>query len=81
MGSSSSGDSRKRPLLTPAATCAGTSAQVLDEADKIRSEFKEQPQHLDHMVQLIKDLYLDFCKYVSLPGGVILHACARATNG
>ncbi|KXZ55148.1 hypothetical protein GPECTOR_3g298 [Gonium pectorale] len=35
---------------------------VLDRADKIRQEYKEQPQHLDHLVALIKDLYLDFCK-------------------
>eukprot|EP00198_Chlamydomonas_reinhardtii_P000372 XP_001689707.1 bardet-biedl syndrome 7 protein [Chlamydomonas reinhardtii] len=35
---------------------------VLDRADKIRQEYKEQPQHLDHLVALIKDLYLDYCK-------------------
>lgn len=35
---------------------------VLDNADKIKQEFKEQPQHLDHLCALIKDLYLDFCK-------------------
>jgi hypothetical protein len=23
---------------------------------------QEQPQHLDHLVALMKDLYLDFCK-------------------
>lgn len=36
--------------------------QVLDRADKIQQEYKEQPQHLDHLIALIKDLYLDFCK-------------------
>ncbi|GLC59925.1 hypothetical protein PLESTB_001554700 [Pleodorina starrii] len=35
---------------------------ILERADKIRQEYKEQPQHLDHLVALIKDLYLDFCK-------------------
>ncbi|GIL85198.1 hypothetical protein Vretimale_10813 [Volvox reticuliferus] len=35
---------------------------VLERADKIRQEYKEQPQHLDHLIALIKDLYLDFCK-------------------
>ncbi|GAX76228.1 hypothetical protein CEUSTIGMA_g3672.t1 [Chlamydomonas eustigma] len=35
---------------------------LLDHADEIKKAYKEQPQHLDHIAALIKDLYLDFCR-------------------
>lgn len=38
--------------------------QLLTDADKVRQQYKEQPQHLDHLMALIKDLYM-----VSWQGG------------
>lgn len=40
--------------------------QILDQADEIRVAYKEHPQHLHHLVQLIKDLYHDFCKLTGI---------------
>lgn len=31
---------------------------ILDSAESITSEHRDAPQHLDHLVALIKDLYL-----------------------
>ena len=39
---------------------------ILDQAETIRTQFKEQPQHLDHLTALIRDLYLDFCKLTGI---------------
>lgn len=35
---------------------------ILEQAESIRTQFKEQPQHLDHLQALIKDLYFDWCR-------------------
>jgi len=40
--------------------------KLLDQADKIKADYKEQPQHLDHITALIKDLYLDFCRLTGI---------------
>ena len=42
---------------------------LLDEADDIKAAYREQPQHLDHITALIKDLYLDFCRWGRGGGG------------
>mmetsp|Transcript_18765 Transcript_18765/g.40356 ORF Transcript_18765/g.40356 Transcript_18765/m.40356 type:complete len:735 (+) Transcript_18765:308-2512(+) len=39
---------------------------ILDDAEGIRTAYKEQPQHLDHLTALIKDLYLDFCRLTGI---------------
>lgn len=31
---------------------------ILESAESITSDYKDAPQHLDHLVALIKDLYL-----------------------
>ena len=36
--------------------------EMLDQSEAIRTQYKEQPQHLDHLISLIKDLYVDFCR-------------------
>ena len=40
--------------------------KLLDQADRIKADYKEQPQHLDHIMALIKDLYLDFCRLTGI---------------
>ncbi|GFH06076.1 Bardet-Biedl syndrome 7 protein [Haematococcus lacustris] len=42
-------------------------SQILERAQAIRTEYKEQPQHLDHLTSLIKHLYQDFCKLAGIP--------------
>ncbi|KAL6757581.1 bardet-biedl syndrome 7 protein [Haematococcus lacustris] len=42
-------------------------SQILERAQAIRTEYKEQPQHLDHLTSLIKNLYQDFCKLAGIP--------------
>ncbi|MEW5302522.1 MAG: hypothetical protein WDW36_005300 [Sanguina aurantia] len=39
---------------------------ILDSAESITSEHRDAPQHLDHLVALIKDLYLDSCKLTGI---------------
>lgn len=40
--------------------------EMLDQADLIKAQYKEQPEHLDHLISLIKDLYLDFCRLTGI---------------
>ncbi|KAG1679963.1 hypothetical protein FOA52_007027 [Chlamydomonas sp. UWO 241] len=40
--------------------------QILGRAEEIKKAYQEQPQHLDHLVQLIRDLYLDYCKMTGI---------------
>jgi len=40
--------------------------KILNDSEAIRTAYKEQPQHLDHLTSLIKDLYQDFCKLTGI---------------
>jgi hypothetical protein len=39
----------------PPVACAHL--QIINDAATIKAAYKEQPQHLDHLTSLIKDLY------------------------
>lgn len=35
--------------------------EILQRGEAIKAQYRDQPQHLDHLVALIKQLYIDFC--------------------
>jgi len=40
--------------------------ELLANAEEIRKEFKDQPQHTGQIVGIIKDMYCNFCKHMGL---------------
>lgn len=53
--------------------------QILNDAEAIRAEYKEQPQHLDHLCSLIKDLYQVRKCVCERPGKMRGQACFLIT--